>query len=298
MDLIIDIFSRGEDALGEAPVWHPVRGSLFWLDIINQKLYEKHFDSSCEVYDRFWHLPEVVSYFIFDGKNADTLWMVSDKSFGHFSLSTGIYHAKFNLGIAASFRSNDGGISPDGALWFGTMEKEPSGLHGSIYRISPNGEMTQIMQNIGIPNTFCWSKNGATFFLSDSLQQKMFAYDFKINSGLSIKSGRTFVDLTGDNSTPDGGAIDIRGNIWNSQWDGFQIVCYNPRGVEIGAIKLPVARPTSCCFGGPNNKYLFITTAKEGLSKEKLVEYSQSGSVFVVKLSVEGQPVKAFSMEE
>jgi sugar lactone lactonase YvrE len=93
--------------------------------------------------------------------------------------------------------------------------------------------------------------------------------------------------------------MDQNGNLWVCQWDGSRVVCYstNANAKEEKVLKLPVLRPTSCCFGGPEYRHLFITTATEGLSEKELMRYPHSGSVLIVELGVKGQPVPGFVMK-
>ena len=57
--------------------------------------------------------------------------------------------------------------------------------------------------------------------------------------------------------------VDINGYLWNAEWNGGQVVCYDLNGDIINRIKTPMNRPTCCAFGGPNMNVLFITSALE-----------------------------------
>lgn len=293
--MIVDIFARSDALLGEGPLWHPDRQSLFWLDILNQRLYEKSFPSENKQMDHTWELPEMASALATDKYDTNRIWMVTDRSFGYFSLESYSYKALIKLNLSPGFRANDGGISPDGEFWFGTMERSPSGLNGDIYSISPQGELTKHLQHIGIPNTFCWSDSGSRFYLSDSYEQKMYIFSSE-NNELNGE-GSLFLDISETESTPDGGAFDQEGNLWNSQWDGSRVACYNAAGILTNLVDLPIPRPTSCCFGGPDYCHLFITSASEGLTQEDMVKSPYSGSVFVVELDVAGQTIPPFDMD-
>jgi sugar lactone lactonase YvrE len=50
-------------------------------------------------------------------------------------------------------------------------------------------------------------------------------------------------------------------------------------------ISLPVARITSCAFGGERLEDLYITSAKVDLSDEEIKEQPLAGSLFVLKNS-------------
>ena len=56
-------------------------------------------------------------------------------------------------------------------------------------------------------------------------------------------------------------------------------------------VDLPVERPTSCAFGGPDRDTLFVTSAREGLSDEAIARQPCAGHVFAVEgLGVRGLP--------
>jgi len=295
---MISVFSNVECELGEGPLWHPLRQSLFWLDINNQRLYEKSFPSSTLDYDNSWLLPDIGSALALDGNNIDTLFIITDQCFSRLDLNKGTFTSIINLDLAENMRTNDGGVAPDGSFWFGSMEKKPTGVNGSVFSIMPNGKLRNFPYKIGIPNTLCWTADGKTLYLSDSLQQKMFTItvDRELDVANSVKD--TFVDLSSTSSTPDGGAIDIEGNLWNAQWDGFKVQCYSSKAKELRNLRLPVPKVTSCCFGGPEMKHLFITTAKEGMTTEETSIYPLSGNTFVVSLPVVGKKILAFFMDE
>jgi sugar lactone lactonase YvrE len=91
--------------------------------------------------------------------------------------------------------------------------------------------------------------------------------------------------------------MDINGDLWNAHWDGFKIQCYAANNKQRDTLNLPVPKVTSCCFGGPDLRHLFITTAREGMSAIELQKHPLSGHVFVVKLPVIGQQTPAFFYE-
>lgn len=296
MKMKAKLFAEAMAALGEGPIWHPKHNCLFWLDIIGQTLFQKAWPGSGPVADRQWDLPETASALAVDGNNSNRLWMVTDQSFGVFSLENGCYEPHLELRLPEIQRANDGGVGPDGCFWFGTMERNPTGPHGNVYAVSRDGFLHHHLAKIGIPNTFCWSKDGDSFYLSDSSRQRMLVYDVN-HYEIQPSSQRTLVDLSAGRATPDGGAMDERGILWVCQWDGGRVVGYDHSGLDTGRISVPVPRPTSCCFGGPEMRHLFITSAREGLSESDLAISPESGSVFVVELPIPGQVVPAFTMD-
>ena len=74
--------------------------------------------------------------------------------------------------------------------------------------------------------------------------------------------------------------------LWIASFFGQHVTCWDPISGERlreRDITIPAAGVTSCCFGGPNYEWLFVTTATflaEDAEKEK---FPLSGGLFVVK---------------
>jgi len=278
--------------LGEGPIWHAGRKSWCWVDIIEKKLFEMPHSKFGEPVIHV--LNEMTSALAVcdDGR----LLLATETSLFSYDLDSQQFHIMCKLPIAENMRTNDGGVSPTGEFWISTMEKSPSGHLGEIYSIDSQLEITKQATGIAIPNTMCWL-NEDEFLLSDSFDQIM--YKVPIEAGkLQYFQKKEFINLTSSKATPDGGAIDERGFVWNAQWGGSKVVCYDTKGIAVDQILLPVPQPSSCCFGGPVGKHLLITTAREGLSKEELLKYPLSGSIFCVELDVKGAKIPKFKLED
>lgn len=290
------IFSTELCELAEAPLWHSYRNSLFWLDIINRKLYEKNISAQAEDPAMIWALPEHASTIATDRHQDNIIWMVTEKSFGYINLDTGCYKAIVQLDLKTRQRANDGVVSPTGEFYFGSMAWEPHCCDGGIYSITAAGNLIRHGVPLGIPNTFCWNSDGTQILISDSLENKLFS--FKLMNGKIDGNSKTLViDTSIDNSTPDGGAMDTDGCLWIAHWNGSKVVKYHENGNKLAEITLPVPKPTSCCFGGINNQQLFITTARTDMTSEVLKKHPLSGQVFVVNMDVEGAPVFPYSLD-
>ena len=92
-------------------------------------------------------------------------------------------------------------------------------------------------------------------------------------------------------------AIDSEGKLWIAMWEGFGVLRFDPdTGEQLMKIELPVARVTSCAFGGEGLDTLYITTANVGAKREELEQYPHSGSLFVIKTGHKG--VESFAYEQ
>jgi sugar lactone lactonase YvrE len=67
-------------------------------------------------------------------------------------------------------------------------------------------------------------------------------------------------------------------------FDGWRLSQFSPEGFLMNEIVMPVPRPTSCVLGGPDNKTLFVTSARIRVGEAKLKEAPNSGAVFEISL--------------
>jgi sugar lactone lactonase YvrE len=83
--------------------------------------------------------------------------------------------------------------------------------------------------------------------------------------------------------------MDSQGYIWNARWDGSCLLRLTPGGEVDRIIELPVSRPTSCVFGGPNLTTLYITSAASPL------DHPLDGAVLAIEVDVPGMPCHRFA---
>jgi sugar lactone lactonase YvrE len=171
------------------------------------------------------------------------------------------------------YRSNDGCIFRENKFLSFMHRDEPENNKGLIYLIK-NGHSNLIDKEIYIPNSFIQlDKNN--ILISDSYMSKVFIFRFD-DSGKFISKGIWNENLK---MTPDGGCL-INDYIFITQWDKACIAVYNLDGEIIQEVPLPVIRPTNCKFDKTNNQ-LWVTSATNGLSIDKIKEYPQSGNTFI-----------------
>ena len=89
---------------------------------------------------------------------------------------------------------------------------------------------------------------------------------------------------------PDGAVLDSAGRVWNAQWGAGRIACYDETGRFVEAVHLPASQITCPCFGGPDLKTLYATSAYEGLSASEMADQPESGAVFAIEMDIAGLP--------
>jgi sugar lactone lactonase YvrE len=61
--------------------------------------------------------------------------------------------------------------------------------------------------------------------------------------------------------------------------------------VVVGELRLPVQCPTMPCFGGPDLRTLYVTSAREKRPEEELALQPAAGGVLHCRVDVPGLPV-------
>jgi sugar lactone lactonase YvrE len=191
-------------------------------------------------------------------------------------------------------RFNDGKCDRRGRFWVGTLAIDATPGHGSLYRLDPDGRCQTMDTGFHISNGLGWSPDDRRFYFTDTGPKRIYVYDFDAESG-AIENRRVFAQLPDNVGSPDGLAVDADGFVWSAHWDGWCVTRYDPEGKVDRVINLPVPRPTSCSFGGPDLSTLYITSARIRLSAQQLAEAPMSGSVFALQAGVRGLPETPFA---
>jgi sugar lactone lactonase YvrE len=165
---------------------------------------------------------------------------------------------------------------------------------GALYRLDPDLSCRRMESGIGISNSLAWSPDDRIFYFADTLRRTIFAYDFDAETG-AISNRRVFTDCIDQPGAPDGSTIDAEGYLWNAQWDGWRLVRYAPDGRIDRVVGLPVQKPTSCMFGGPDLATLYVTSAVWDLTGEALAKQPNAGGVFALDVGVRGLPESRFA---
>jgi sugar lactone lactonase YvrE len=165
---------------------------------------------------------------------------------------------------------------------------------GALWRIDASGTAEKMDDGFHICNGLGWSPDDTRMYFTDSGKRKIWVYDYDIDAG-RIANRRLFAETPEETGVPDGLAVDAEGHVWSANWDGWSITRYAPDGQVNKMINLPVPRPTSCAFGGPDMTTLYITTARIRLSASVLLEAPLSGSVLAVETGVRGQVEPRFA---
>ena len=272
--------------LAEGPVWDARSGRLAWIDVLSsQVLLTDVASGQTDVIEVPSHVgsiaPRAAGGFV--AALQDGFWVVGD---GRPRRITSVAEARPGL------RFNDGKCDPAGRFWAGTMAYDEAPGAGALYRLNRDGRASLMLDGVTISNGLAWSSDGRTMYYVDSPTRRVDAFSFAPQTG-EIGGRRTVILLPPGLGVPDGMTLDAEGGIWVALWGGGVVHRYLD-GQLAQVIRLPVSQATSCAFGGADLDELYVTSAREGLSREQREAQPLAGAVFRVRPGVRGVPAAVF----
>lgn len=281
-ELVADLRTR----LGEGPVWEAALGTLRLTDIPARRLIR--FDPESGRVETVETSEEVGCFApMRDGGT------VAAMRSGIFDLTTQRRLAA-NPETYSGSRFNDGTIDPRGRFLAGTVDPERQG-RAALYRLDRHG-LTRLVDGLHTSNGLAFSPDGRTLYHADTPRFVVRAYDYDADTG-TMSNGREFIRLTPtdtDQGRPDGAAVDAEGCYWTALYQGARVHRYSPKGELLSVHPVPAQSPTMPCFGGPDMRTLYLTSARDGCTPEQLARYPQSGGLFALRTDVPGLTKPAF----
>ena len=275
--------------LGEGPVWSAEARRLYWVDILAPALHASDPETGETTVQR---MPELIGCVALRARGG----FVAGMQGGFKTVDPGSGAITLIADPEADRpgnRFNDGKCDRRGRFWAGTLALDAARDVGSLYRLDPNGRTSLMESGVHVSNGLGWSPDDRTFYFTDSGRRIIYAYEFDLETG-TIANRRVFASFAEDVGTPDGLTVDAEGFVWVAHWDGWRVSRHDPDGVVERIIDMPVPRPTSCAFGGPDLRTLFVTSARIRLSAAQLADAPLSGSVFAIETGVRGLPEPAY----
>jgi sugar lactone lactonase YvrE len=250
-------------AVGESPAWSAAEGAWYWVDITARTIWRLDAASGAL---RSWLAPEMVACIAIKAGGG----LIAGMESGIFSLglkADGLIEAERLAApeeLGPGMRFNDGKCDRQGRFWSGTMFMDMAAARpvGQLYRYSAGqGLSAPVVSGLLTQNGLAWSPDGRTMYLSDShpASQRVWAFDYDVDEGVP-HNRRLFADMTGMRGRPDGATVDSDGCYWIAGNDGSCLLRFTPEGVLDRELDLPMAKPSMCCFGGPNLDTLLVTS--------------------------------------
>lgn len=270
--------------LGESPVWHAAESRLYWVDIDGRKI---HRTDAVAGTDEVMELAEQIGCIALraqgglvaaleNGCALIDAWDAAPRPFGAAVLAD-----------KPEQRFNDGRVDALGRLWVGSLTGDKAHPTATLYRLDPDGSLTEMLRGLTTSNGAAFSPDGRTFYHADTPRHAIRAYDVDMTAG-TLSNGRIFHQFEIGNGRPDGAAIDAEGCYWSALWDGWRVVRLSPAGELLQTIEMPVQRPTMIAFGGPDLKTAFVTSAGKNLTDEERKAQPHAGGIFTFRSDTPG----------
>lgn len=283
MECIADV----QATLGEGPIWVARDSALYWVDIVGQKVFRWTEAEGTQIWAPPLHVtalaPRAGGGFVAAGYDG----------FLAFEFGGAIAELGNPEPERESNRFNDGKVDRAGRFWGGTMDRNEQLASGALYRLDAGLEPVRIDDGYRVTNGPAFSLDGRTMYHTDSALQRIYAFDLAADG--SVANRRVFAQFGDGDGYPDGMTVDADDCLWIAFWDGWCVRRLSPAGERIAEIKVPVQRPTSVAFGGPDLDRLFITSARRDLTPEELAGQAQAGGLFVTVPGVPGAAEPLFA---
>ena len=270
--------------LGEGPSYDRHTDTLWWFDISDRKLLEWRFADAKPIVHE---LPFMASVLARIDDNQQLI--AADDGLYIRETSTGALRLLKPLEASNRVtRSNDGRVHPCGALWIGTMGVHAEHKAGAIYWFF-KGELRTLYPGISIPNSICFSPDGATAYFADTVDNRIMKVACDPATGLPTGEPQVFFDNAGEEGYPDGAVCDADGNVWSARWEAGSLDQYSPRGERLQSIAIPASRTTCPAFIGADAGRLAVTSAWQGLDAAARAAEPKAGFTFLVDVPVNGR---------
>jgi sugar lactone lactonase YvrE len=291
MKLQAEVLIDSQSPLGEGAFWDADKKLLYWVDIHNGFLHVT--DPQLQV-DNIHEFGESVGTVVSCEKGG--LLVALKKTVAHFEPVSGTLTRKVEVEEdVPQNRFNDGKCDPAGRFWVGTLCSSENPSQAALYRVDPDFTVHKMLSGVTISNGIVWNRAGTKMYYIDTMTRRVDVFDFDLGSG-GISNRACCIEVPETMGMPDGMCIDREDCLWVALWGGWGVACWDPQSGElVEQVGLPAQYVTSCCFGGEDKQQLFITTARNPLSRQEMEKQEHAGSLFRVQTDTVGAAPFAFS---
>jgi D-xylonolactonase len=270
--------------LGEGPTWDPGSQRLYWVDILENRIY-RHDPATGST--NSWATPEAVGFVLVrpDGS------LVA-------GLKSGLHHVTLNddATVTASridrvdgdredVRFNDATSDADGRIWACTLGGTPETPLGTYYCYDAAFNRRTVDDGYLVANGPALSRDGRLLYTVETSGhpgRRKGVYVSRITAAGTLEAQHLLVGWDAFDSSPDGVVTDSEGNLWVGEFRGNVLRCFGPDGVPIASVPLPAWNVTKAAFGGEQRDLLYVTSARVEVDEATLALYPDTGGVIAV----------------
>jgi sugar lactone lactonase YvrE len=158
---------------------------------------------------------------------------------------------------------NDLAIAPDGTLY--ASDPDWRAGTGQLWRIAPDGKVDRLASGLGTTNGIELSPDGATLYVNESVQRRIWAFAVRPGGGIGEK--RLFAEFP-DHGL-DGMRCDVDGNLYVTRYGKGVVAVVSPEGKVLREVDVLGKQPSNLCIGGPDGRTVYVTEVEH----RRLVEF-------------------------
>ncbi len=246
--------------LGESPIWHPIRQCFYWVDIVSGRVFSL---------DNNQAIPTITLN--------DKVGCIVPTSDGHLLAALSRSLVKINLDtkqampltdhlISETEMFNDGNVDSLGRFWVASKDVYEQTGRGHLYCF--NGQTLSLKErDLIVGNGIDWSEDNNTMYLCDSPRQRIYKYDFDVNTA-TLSHRRVFKQV--ETGYPDGLTVSGDDKVLSAHWAGRQISIYDKAANLIDTLIFDAQNVTSLAIGGNDMKTMLVTSASRDVMSNQL----------------------------
>ena len=225
----------------------------------------------------------------------DWLLLAGERAFWAFDIERERFEWLLDASLGnAEQRFNDGRVDSTGAFWVGTLvARDHPDPDAGLFCLTSNWTLSRTDRQVFTSNGLAVTGDGRWLLHADSRRRTIWRQQLDDVTG-SLSDPESFFVLPKNDGVPDGAAFDSEGGYWLAVYGGWR-VCRILDGRVYAEIRLPVASPTMCAFGGADLKSLLITSSSRFLSENDKRVQPLAGGLFQLQLDIAGMPEHRFA---
>lgn len=284
----VELFLDAGADIGEGPVWDDRGQELLWVDITGGRVHR----CSQAGQDRVALEVQAAIGSVALTETDGTVVVAIGRDLVLLAPAGATSHLATVGDVVEGGVLNDSRCDPAGNLWIGVSTEAETEPIGCLRVVTPSLAVTTVLDGLTIPNGIDWSPDGRWMYFADSPTRRVDAFPFQ---GTRVGSPTALATVEPGQGIPDGLTVDSEGAVWVAYWDGWSVRRYLPDGTLDTVVQVPAAKVTSCTFGGPDLRDLYITTAAYQLSEPERKSQPAAGGIFRVRVDTPGVTARRFA---
>lgn len=277
------VLSAEQCHLGEGSTYDVTTDTAWWFDIREGRLFEAHLGSGSIRLHALGRMASALGRI-----DAERQLVVADDGCYIRNVADGAMTLFCPLEADnPATRSNDCRVHQSGTFWIGTMGRKAERGLGAIYALH-RGKISMLFPGISIPNSICFSPDGATGYFADTARAVLYSVSLNPDTGLPRGEPEVLLRHTGIGGL-DGSVCDADGQIWNACWGASRIDVYSPQGERLRSLRVPAKQASCPAFVGPDLSRLLVTSAWQDMDAEARSTDPQAGCTFLLEASAHGR---------